>query len=57
MFIMKASQYYGRRGPTGYVVVHPSGPYHFPGKTGKRDAEKAMAQADAAKRPAQGASQ
>lgn len=47
MFIMKAAVYYGRKGPTGWVLVHPSGPYHFPGEDGKKQAEHAMARAEA----------
>ena len=47
MYLMKASEYYRRRGPTGWVLVHPSSPYHFPGPQGKQQAERAMARAGA----------
>lgn len=46
MFIMKASEYYRRKGPTGWVLVHPSGPYHFPGPGERQQAEHAMARAE-----------
>jgi hypothetical protein len=47
MYLMKASEYYRRKGPTGWVLVHPSGPYHFPGPQGEQRAEQAMAKAEA----------
>jgi hypothetical protein len=41
MHLIKASVYYGRRTP-GWVVLQHGYPWHFCGRTGKRDAIKAM---------------
>jgi len=40
-FLMKASDYYGRKTP-GWVAVIRGYPWHFCGPTGKKDAEAAV---------------
>lgn len=40
-FLMKAHHYYGRRSP-GWVAVIGGQPWHFTGRTGKKDATAAV---------------
>ena len=40
-YIMKASAYYGRKGP-GWIAVLYGYPWHHTGPTGKRDAQAAV---------------
>jgi hypothetical protein len=44
-FLMKASEYYGRKTP-GWVAVIHGYPWHFIGTTGKKDAESAVIKAN-----------
>jgi hypothetical protein len=44
-FLMKASEYYGRKTP-GWVAVVYGYPWHFFGPTGKKDAEFAVNKAN-----------
>lgn len=40
--LLKAHIYYGRRSATGWVLLVNGKPWHFTGRTGKRDAEAAQ---------------
>ena len=40
-YLMKASAYYGRTTPGWVAVVHGY-PWHFTGRTGKKEAEAAL---------------
>lgn len=39
--LIKASHYYGRRSPGWVAVIHGQ-PWHFSGRTGKKDAQAAL---------------